>query len=83
MTVQTDEDEHSIELHLPYVRKVFEATNGGVLVSLFPFRHHVQSLFHISARVILVDNIYCYYSSRGRYQDCPDLGRWNQRRPRA
>ena len=30
MTVQTDEDEHSIELHLPYVRKVFEATNGGM-----------------------------------------------------
>jgi len=24
MDVQTDEDEHSIEMHLPYVRKVFE-----------------------------------------------------------
>jgi len=24
MSVQTDEDEHSIEMHLPYVRKVFE-----------------------------------------------------------
>lgn len=24
MSVETDEDEHSIELHLPYVRKVFE-----------------------------------------------------------
>ena len=24
MSLQTDEDEHSIELHLPYVRKVFE-----------------------------------------------------------
>lgn len=29
--MQTDEDEHSIELHLPYVRKVFGATNGGML----------------------------------------------------
>lgn len=24
MDLQTDEDEHSIEMHLPYVRKVFE-----------------------------------------------------------
>ena len=24
MDIQTDQDEHSIEMHLPYVRKVFE-----------------------------------------------------------
>ena len=24
MSLQTDEDEHSIEMHLPYVRKTFE-----------------------------------------------------------
>lgn len=24
MNLETDEDEHSIEMHLPYVRKVFE-----------------------------------------------------------
>lgn len=24
MSIETDEDEHSIEMHLPYVRKVFE-----------------------------------------------------------
>lgn len=24
MDIQTDEDEHSIEMHLPYVRKAFE-----------------------------------------------------------
>ena len=24
MSIQTDQDEHSIEMHLPYVRKVFE-----------------------------------------------------------
>ena len=24
MTQQIDEDEHSIEMHLPYVRKIFE-----------------------------------------------------------
>lgn len=24
MSINTDEDEHSIEMHLPYVRKVFE-----------------------------------------------------------
>ena len=39
MTVETDEDEHSIELHLPYVRKVFEATKDGMLGS-----PHVSSL---------------------------------------
>jgi predicted class III extradiol MEMO1 family dioxygenase len=26
MDIQTDEDEHSIEMHLPYVRKVFEGS---------------------------------------------------------
>ncbi|KAF9786933.1 UPF0103-domain-containing protein [Thelephora terrestris] len=30
--IQTDEDEHSIEMHLPYVRKVFE----GLSVSIIP-----------------------------------------------
>jgi predicted class III extradiol MEMO1 family dioxygenase len=24
MSIETDEDEHSIEMHLPYVRKIFE-----------------------------------------------------------
>ena len=24
MDLETDEDEHSIEMHLPYIRKVFE-----------------------------------------------------------
>ena len=26
MNIDTDEDEHSIEMHLPYVRKVFEGS---------------------------------------------------------
>lgn len=26
MSISTDEDEHSIEMHLPYVRKIFEDT---------------------------------------------------------
>jgi len=32
MDIQTDEDEHSIEMHLPYVRKVFE----GMDISIVP-----------------------------------------------
>jgi predicted class III extradiol MEMO1 family dioxygenase len=24
MDIQTDEDEHSMEMHLPYIRKIFE-----------------------------------------------------------
>jgi predicted class III extradiol MEMO1 family dioxygenase len=34
MSLSTDEDEHSIEMHLPYVRKVFE---GWVKHSSFTF----------------------------------------------
>jgi len=30
MDIQTDEDEHSLEMHLPYVRKVFEGSGMGV-----------------------------------------------------
>ena len=33
MSISTDEDEHSIEMHLPYVRKVFQG-----FVSLFFIR---------------------------------------------
>ena len=31
MSLQTDEDEHSIEMHLPYVRKVFEGCEAFIL----------------------------------------------------
>ena len=34
MDLQTDEDEHSIEMHLPYVRKVFE---GYIFTTFFVF----------------------------------------------
>lgn len=59
MTVQTDEDEHSIELHLPYVRKVFEATNGGMLGLPCPPSDVMSNLLLlISAHVILINNNY-------------------------
>jgi Memo-like protein len=32
MDLSTDEDEHSIEMHLPYVRKIFE----GYVTPLYP-----------------------------------------------
>ena len=31
MDIKTDEDEHSIEMHLPYVRKIFEGYSPSVL----------------------------------------------------
>ena len=31
MELGTDEDEHSIEMHLPYVRKIFEGYVNSVL----------------------------------------------------
>ena len=31
MSLQTDEDEHSIEMHLPYVRKIFEGCEAFIL----------------------------------------------------
>ena len=33
MDLDTDEDEHSIEMHLPYVRKIFEGYVASVLHS--------------------------------------------------
>lgn len=38
MDLQTDEDEHSIEMHLPYVRKVFE---GFVIHCDTSFSFHI------------------------------------------
>jgi predicted class III extradiol MEMO1 family dioxygenase len=38
MSIQTDEDEHSIEMHLPYVRKVFEGYVHHVAMLGFLFR---------------------------------------------
>jgi len=37
MSLQTDEDEHSIEMHLPFVRKIFE---GYILARHAPYFGH-------------------------------------------
>jgi len=31
MNIETDEDEHSIEMHLPYVRKIFQGWSQAYL----------------------------------------------------
>jgi len=41
MGIQADEDEHSIEMHLPYVRKMFEG-----LVILSNMIHLYSQIFH-------------------------------------
>jgi predicted class III extradiol MEMO1 family dioxygenase len=33
MSLSTDEDEHSIEMHLPYIRKVFEGYVAAPLLA--------------------------------------------------
>lgn len=49
MDLQTDEDEHSIEMHLPYVRKVFEGfANSTIYTILFL---HPLTVLHLKIRV--------------------------------
>lgn len=42
MDLDTDEDEHSIEMHLPYVRKIFEGYRSILFASLQPSENVVQ-----------------------------------------
>ncbi|MCO5565805.1 hypothetical protein L7F22_019480 [Adiantum nelumboides] len=76
MSRQVDEDEHSIEMHLPYIRKVFENQNikivpilvGSISDSkensfgklLAPYLKRRKTLFVISSD-------FCHWGSRFRY----------------
>ncbi|GAA5953884.1 hypothetical protein JCM8115_004186 [Rhodotorula mucilaginosa] len=76
MDLSTDEDEHSIEMHLPYIRKVFEGRNikivpilvGSISTSsektfgalLAPYLADPHTLFVISSD-------FCHWGTRFRY----------------
>lgn len=65
MDIQTDEDEHSIEMHLPYVRKVFE----GLEISVVPIlvgaiNYDKEAMFGaILAPYLAREDTFCVVSS--------------------
>ncbi|KAI0669943.1 MEMO1 family [Trametes maxima] len=76
MDLQTDEDEHSIEMHLPYVRKVFEGKDISVipiLVGAINYDKEVEYgklLAPYLARddtIFVVSSDFCHWGLRFQY----------------
>jgi len=76
MDIQTDEDEHSIEMHLPYVRKVFEGLDISIVPILIgAIDHEMEARF---GKVIapflaredtfsVVSSDFCHWGTRFSY----------------
>ncbi|KAJ0169260.1 hypothetical protein K1T71_015144 [Dendrolimus kikuchii] len=56
MDVQTDEDEHSIEMHLPYIAKVMEEY-GAILAPYLADPHNL----------VVISSDFCHWGLRFRY----------------
>ncbi|KAH9849803.1 MEMO1 family [Lenzites betulinus] len=76
MDLQTDEDEHSIEMHLPYVRKVFEGKDISIvpiLVGAINYDKEVsygQLLAPYLARddtMFVISSDFCHWGARFQY----------------
>ena len=78
MSLETDEDEHSIEMHLPYVAKVMEARRGRfkvvpILVGALTVEKEVEYgrklARHLAdpENVFVVSSDFCHWGSRFRY----------------
>ncbi|KAG8905430.1 hypothetical protein FRB99_008976 [Tulasnella sp. 403] len=76
MSLSTDEDEHSIEMHLPYVRKVFEGIDiqiVPVLVGSIPkakeqrFGSILASFLTREDTFTVVSSDFCHWGSRFNY----------------
>ncbi|CCM01951.1 uncharacterized protein FIBRA_04024 [Fibroporia radiculosa] len=65
MDVDTDEDEHSIEMHLPYVRKIFEGLNISIVPILVgAINYNKEATFGtILAPYLARDDTFCVVSS--------------------
>ncbi|KAH9944423.1 MEMO1 family [Epithele typhae] len=76
MSLETDEDEHSIEMHLPYIRKVFEGQDIKVvpiLVGAISYEKEVsygQLLAPYLARedtIFVISSDFCHWGLRFQY----------------
>ncbi|KAI1797838.1 MEMO1 family [Ganoderma leucocontextum] len=76
MSLQTDEDEHSIEMHLPYVRKTFEGLDikiVPILVGAIDYDQEVsfgRLLAPYLARedtIFVVSSDFCHWGNRFQY----------------
>lgn len=77
MSLETDEDEHSIEMHLPYIAKVMEGQNFTIVPilvgSISPKQEEDYGVF-LSKYLADPDNVFvissdfCHWGSRFRYQ---------------
>lgn len=65
MSITTDEDEHSIEMHLPYVRKVFEGLDIKVVPILVGAinKDKEASFGQLLAPYLARDDTFCVVSS--------------------
>ncbi|XP_028176582.1 protein MEMO1-like [Ostrinia furnacalis] len=78
MDVQTDEDEHSIEMHLPYIAKVMEEYKTGFTIipilvgSLTPEKEAkygaiLAPYLADPQNLVVVSSDFCHWGSRFRY----------------
>ncbi|KAJ3544949.1 hypothetical protein NM688_g5685 [Phlebia brevispora] len=76
MDLQTDEDEHSLEMHLPYVRKVFEGKDISVIPILVgainkekeeAFGDLLSPYFARDDTFCVVSSDFCHWGTRFQY----------------
>ncbi|KAF8501899.1 UPF0103-domain-containing protein [Gautieria morchelliformis] len=65
MSIETDEDEHSIEMHLPYIRKVFEGYNVSIVPILVGaiFKEKEVAFGQLLAPYLASEDTLCVVSS--------------------
>jgi len=76
MSLSTDEDEHSIEMHLPYIRKVFKGRDialvpilvGGISKDKeITFGRLLASYFAREDTICVVSSDFCHWGTRFQY----------------
>ncbi|KAJ3479941.1 hypothetical protein NLI96_g8708 [Meripilus lineatus] len=76
MSINTDEDEHSIEMHLPYVRKVFEGKDISIVPILVgainkdkeqAFGKLLAPYFSREDTLCVVSSDFCHWGTRFQY----------------
>ncbi|KAK4054997.1 hypothetical protein OIO90_003338 [Microbotryomycetes sp. JL221] len=78
MDIDTDQDEHSIEMHLPYIRKIFQGRNDVKLVPILVgsltlqleqmYGNVLKSFLKSNKTLFIVSTDFCHWGSRFSYQ---------------